>query len=140
MSLNRTLSLVFAAAFAITAHAQDCTGGPDGGMGATGNQCNEFEAMVAHAGDPRADALRERGLVEYAKGHYAAAIVHFRDAAELGDQRSAEILALMYRVGPRLYGDGVASDAAESDRWAAVATSSRPLPVASDKALSRANP
>ena len=38
-------------------------------------------------------------------------------AAELGDARSAEVLALMYRFGPRLYPGSVPDDAAEAAEW-----------------------
>jgi len=47
-------------------------------------------------------------------------------AAELGDARSAEVLALMYRFGPRLYPGSVPDDAAEAaEWWAAVAADAR---------------
>ena len=46
-------------------------------------------------------------------------------AAELGDARSAEVLALMYRFGPRLYPGSVPDDAAEAAEWAAVAADAR---------------
>jgi TPR repeat protein len=46
-------------------------------------------------------------------------------AAEAGDVRSAEMLALMYRFGPRLFAPGVAADAAESAKWAAIAADMR---------------
>jgi len=94
--------------------------------------------VSAYAADRGADVLREDGLLEYERGHYAAALTYFRGAAVSGDPRSAEILALMYRFGPRLYGDGVPADAAESARWAAAATQGRRSAVEGDQTVSRA--
>ena len=75
------------------------------------------------AADPA--AWREQGLAEYERGHYAAAAAAFRHAADEGDARSAEILALMYRYGSGLYGAAFAGDAAEAKRWAATAADRR---------------
>lgn len=82
---------------------------------------------TAHAEDDGAESSRARGLLAYEKGHYAAAVAHFRRAAEEGDARSAEILALMYRFGPRFYGAQCPEDAVESARWAALAGSRRAM-------------
>lgn len=134
MHARRTLSFVIAAAFAATVQAQVCSGGSEGGMDATGNQCNEIGQVIAQAADDP-DAMREQGLQEYAIGHYAAAVAHFRSAATSGDLRSAEILVLMYHFGPTLYGDGVAADAAESTHWAEIVTTGRPLTTASSRVM-----
>lgn len=40
MNAKLPLSIVAAALFSLPACAHDCSGGPDGGMDATGNQCN----------------------------------------------------------------------------------------------------
>jgi len=85
---------------------------------------------IAHAGDRDLALLREQGLLEYDIGHYAAAVILFQSAAEAGDARSAEVIALMYRFGPRLYGDQVAVDAAKSAHWAAIAADRRRADVA----------
>lgn len=77
---------------------------------------------VAHAADPAVENLRAQGLLEYDNGHYAAAVIHFQSAAEAGDARSAEILAMMYRLGAQLYGDQVTADAAKSAHFAAMAS------------------
>ncbi len=66
------------------------------------------------------ELLREQGLLEYENGHYAAAAIHFQSAAESGDARSAEVLALMYRFGARLYGDQLNADAAKTAYRAAL--------------------
>lgn len=76
---------------------------------------------IGHAGDRDMALLHEQGLLEYDQGHYAAAVILFQGAADAGDARSAEILALMYRFAPQLYGDQVAADAAKSAHWAAMA-------------------
>ena len=82
-------------------------------------------AMPLHAATPPQEALREQGLAAYERCHDAEAIAYFRQAAEAGDVRSAEMLALMYRFGPSLFAQGVAADAAESAKWAAVAAEAR---------------
>ncbi len=77
--------------------------------------------LAAPAGATEVEAAYQRALLEYECGHYARSIEHFRLAAELGDARSPGVLALMYRMGERLYGDQVRADEAEADRWTAVA-------------------
>ncbi len=39
----------------------------------------------------------------------------------MGDKRAPEVLAMMYRMGQRLYGDQVHVDTVEAARWAAIA-------------------
>lgn len=133
MNLRQALIAAAALAIAASAHAHDCSGGNDGGMDATGNQCNEPGSVVAAATVARSAApaelptavLLEAGLAAYDRGHDMQAIAYFRRAAEGGDARSAEILALMYRFGPRLFRVGVVADPAESARWAAAAADAR---------------
>jgi TPR repeat protein len=84
--------------------------------------------LAAHASGPDAEASRLQGIVEYEIGHYALAAEHFRRAAKLGDLRSAEILALMYRHGQRLYGDQFSVDAREAARWTELAVERRFAP------------
>ena len=79
--------------------------------------------LNAHAGEP--DAARELGITEYEAGHYAVAVQHLRRAAELGDPRAPEILALMYRYGERLYGEQIRADPAEAAHWTALAVDRR---------------
>ncbi len=54
--MNQRSILLFAAAtlFAATAHAHDCSGGAEGGMDATGNQCNEPVPAAARVAAPAA--------------------------------------------------------------------------------------
>jgi len=92
---------------------------------------------IAHAGDRAAELMREQGLLEYENGHYAAAAIHFQNAAESGDARSAEVLALMYRFGARLYGEQVHADAAKSAHWAAVAADRRFVAATNPTSASR---
>ena len=92
---------------------------------------------IAHAGDRDSALLREQGLLEYDNGHYAAAVILFQGAAEAGDARSAQIIALMYRFGPRLYGDQVAVDAAKSAHWAAIAADRQRVDAANPVSASR---
>ncbi len=89
--------------------------------------------VTANAADPdtqvEASALCEQGLAEYEIGHYVQAVAYFRSAAELGDARAIEVLALMYRLGERLYGGQVRVDKFEAARWAAVAAVRRQAAV-----------
>lgn len=82
-------------------------------------------SSAAQANDGDAATMREQGLVEYEIGHYREAVLHFRRAADAGDARSAEILCLMYRLGPTLYGGQVAASPVEAARWAARAADGR---------------
>lgn len=116
MKLTRALITAAALCLAATVHAHDCSGGADGGMDATGNQCNDRVAIAMSA-----EQWRTAGLAAYERGHYAEALAAFRRAAESGDVRSAEMLALMYRHGPRLYPAGVPANPGEAARWAAIA-------------------
>jgi hypothetical protein len=72
-----------------------------------------------------AQAARERGLREYDAGHFEIAATHLLLAAELGDPRSAEMLALMYRYGEQLYGNAFHADQASAQRWLSVAIALR---------------
>jgi len=142
MNLRHASIAVAAFLLAATAHSHDCSGGADGGMDATGNQCNDPASVVAVIPAPAvatpvaqiprgvtAAGLAD-GLAAYERGHDAQAIAYFRRAAEAGDARSAEILALMYRFGPRLFHAGVPADPAEAAKWAAVAAEARRREVA----------
>jgi TPR repeat protein len=84
---------------------------------------------TANASAADSDAILALGLAEYEIGHYAAAAHQFRRAAEMGDARAPEILALMYRYGEQLYGGQIRDDAAEAARWAAVAAERRSRPT-----------
>ncbi len=92
---------------------------------------------IANAGDRDMTLLREQGLLEYDHGRYAAAVILFQGAADAGDARSAEILALMYRFGPQLYGDQVTADAAKSAQWAALAADRRRIDASNPLSASR---
>jgi len=47
MNLRRTLLTTIFVALAGAAHAHDCSGGAEGGMDATGNQCSDNATQVA---------------------------------------------------------------------------------------------
>ena len=124
MRTVRTLILAaMLAALAAPLHAQQCSGGPDGGADATGNQCNftagslDLSSGVNHA---PAVALRNQGLDDYERGHYDAALKFFRRAAQQGDLRSAEMIVLMHRHNAALYGGRVLVDTVEAKKWADV--------------------
>ena len=113
---------------ACTANAQVCSGGAQGGMDSTGNQCNEPERIVADGVPAQADATppaRSAAIAAYEAGHYARAAELFRIAAEQGDVRSAEALSLMHRFGSKMYGAGFATSAQLAGYWAAKATEGR---------------
>ena len=92
---------------------------------------------TASAGNVESDAILELGLAEYEIGHYAAAVHQFRRAAELGDARAPEMLALMYRFGERLYGSQVRADATAASYWADMATERHFRPIAKGVAATR---
>ena len=92
---------------------------------------------TANAGTADSGAVMELGLAEYEIGHYAAAAQQFRRAAEMGDARAAEILALMYRYGEQLYGSQIHADATEAAQWAAMAAERHSRPIAKGVAAAR---
>lgn len=108
------LLLVPMLAFSVSSQAQECSGGADGGMDATGNQCNRPEVA-----DDRL-VLRIQGLEAYTRGHYDAAVELFRRAAERGDLHSATIIVLMHRYNAQLYGGQVSVGAPEARHWGGV--------------------
>jgi hypothetical protein len=121
------IGLLMLGAAASPAHAQECSGGPDGGMDATGSHCNSpaiasiDDASPSRApADEDAVAIHNRGLAFYERGHYSAAVDLFRRAGERGDVRSAEMIVLMHRHNAKLYGGRVAITDIEAKRWAAV--------------------
>jgi len=42
----KSLSMIAAMALSFSAHAHDCSGGVNGGMDATGNQCNDMASVA----------------------------------------------------------------------------------------------
>ena len=92
---------------------------------------------TAIAGNADSDAIMELGLSEDEIGHYAAAAHQFRRAAEMGDARAPEILALMYRYGEQLYGSQIHADATEAAHWAAMAAERHSRPIAKGVAVTR---
>jgi len=49
MKAKVLLPLIAATLFSLSAHAHDCSGGADGGIDATGNQCNDTVAVATVA-------------------------------------------------------------------------------------------
>ena len=123
MSALARWALVTALVIAPATHAQTCSGGADGGMDATGHQCSAGESTSAAWGDASSEpwlALRERGLTDYERGNFDAAVKGFRRAAEQGDMRSAVMIVLMHRYNGQLYGGRVLVTDDEARRWVAV--------------------
>ena len=59
MNLRHALIAAAAVLLAASAQAHDCSGGNDGGMDATGNQCNEPARLTAAASAPvKSEAAR----------------------------------------------------------------------------------
>lgn len=56
MSITRTICLTIALSCSGVLHAQSCSGGIDGGMDATGNQCTPPEVLAAYAAQTSAPA------------------------------------------------------------------------------------
>jgi len=59
MNAKLLLPIIAAALFPLGAYAHDCSGGADGGMDATGNQCNaEIVASAASSERPTGTSIR----------------------------------------------------------------------------------
>ena len=63
MNKVQMFSLSLAAVLAGPAHAQGCSGGTDGGMDPTGNQCNEVAAFVIGSGIASPTQITKMGSV-----------------------------------------------------------------------------
>jgi TPR repeat protein len=118
--------------FAGGVYAQTCSGGSEGGMDATGCDCNtptSIDARRAPGGKEPSVVIAaatgeytfQRGLREYEKGHYDAAMTLLKTAAQQGDARAAEVLALMYRFGRQLFSGDVRPDPSQAARFADLA-------------------
>ncbi len=53
MNELRTMLVVVSFVLAASVHAQDCSGGPDGGMDASGNDCNRSNPVAANTATPK---------------------------------------------------------------------------------------
>jgi hypothetical protein len=119
MNTLRLLGFVIAL-MSLNAHAlaQEYSGDAGGGMDAKGNPCNTL---------PMDDwrTAQQQAIEDYEAGHYANAVANFRLAAKLGDAQSAEILALMYRLGDRQYGSQVVAMPGQVTYWVAKAAEAR---------------
>ena len=51
MSAKLLITVIAAALLPLAAHAHDCSGGADGGMDATGNQCNAEDVWTVRLSD-----------------------------------------------------------------------------------------
>lgn len=120
--------------------AQTCSGGPDGGMDATGHQCNASDVapiVSVDATNPSWLALREQGLTDYERGNFDAAVKWFRRAAVEGDVPSAVMIVLMHRHNAQLYGGRVPVTDDEAKQWAAHIAKSAQAKVAADLRVPR---
>lgn len=118
----RHLLLALSLCGGLSANAQHCSGGAGGGMDATGNDCNDPTAVV------ESDAvltIRRDAMSAYRIGDFKRAATLFQTAAEQGDQRSAETLALMHRYGPTVFGAGFVADAKMARHWATKAAEAK---------------
>jgi TPR repeat protein len=101
-------------------------------MDATGCDCNTptlIDARRTPAGTEPSVVIAaatgeytfQRGIKEYEEGHYDAAITLLKTAAQQGDARAAEVLALMYRFGRQLFGGTVHADSSQAAHFADLA-------------------
>ena len=118
----RHLLLALSLCGGLSANAQHCSGGAGGGMDATGNDCNDPTAIVE---SDSVRASRTEAMSAYRIGDFKRAAALFQVAAEQGDQRSAETLALMHRYGPSVFGVGFVSDAKMARYWATKAAEAK---------------
>jgi TPR repeat protein len=118
----RHLLLALSLCGGLSANAQHCSGGANGGMDATGNDCNEPAAVVE---SEKVRTSRHDAMAAYRIGDYKRAAALFQVAAEQGDFRSAETLALMHRYGPSVFGAGFVADAKMARYWATKAAEAK---------------
>lgn len=87
----------------IGAQAQSCSGGVDGGMDATGNQCNTLGAAgLLDSGNATAAVVnRTAATSANDSGTLAQAAARFGIALKEGDVRGAQLVAVIYRFGAR---------------------------------------
>jgi len=62
MNAKFLLSTVAGMLFTLSVHAHDCSGGTDGGMDATGNQCNDVAAVATDVSSSRPTSPPARSL------------------------------------------------------------------------------
>ena len=95
--MNKVLmfSLSLAAVLAGPVHAQVCSGGNDGGMDATGNQCNTPNEVANRFSDHPADANRQNGQ---RSGHCSQAYIADQHQSSFSDLR--ECAGLVGEVTP----------------------------------------
>ena len=140
MSTLRRWIVMAAMGIAPALQAQTCSGGPDGGMDATGHQCNPPDIALSSPVDATRLswlALRDQGLADYERGNYDAAVKGFRRAAEQGDVSSAVMIVLMHRHNVQLYGGRVPVSDDEARHWAAHIAKSAEAKVAADMRVPR---
>ena len=58
MSTKFLISTIAGTLFTFSAHAYNCSGGTDGGMDATGNQCNDVAAVATEVSSGRPTSTR----------------------------------------------------------------------------------
>ncbi len=81
MNAKPLVSVIAAALFSLSAHASDCSGGMNGGMDATGNECNDATPVIASsdaakptaAHSPKANANDAASYNHSAAKHTASA-------------------------------------------------------------------
>lgn len=118
----RPVMIVMSFCCALSVDAQVCSGGADGGMDATGSDCNN-PAGALESEDIRSS--RRDAMAAYRIGDFKRAAALFEVAAVQGDPRSAETLALMHRYGPSVFGAGFVADAKMARYWAARAAEAK---------------
>lgn len=77
MNAKPVIPFIAAALFSVSAHALDCSGGANGGMDATGNQCNDAVTAVSY-GDatPSAASLPKAEASQQKSNDKSAALKH----------------------------------------------------------------
>jgi len=67
MHIGRIIVVSVGLSLASSLHAQECSGGMDGGMDATGNQCNTPDAQVARRTEPALERPAPAGAAAVAQ-------------------------------------------------------------------------
>ena len=87
MNIRRTIVLLAILAIAASAHAQTCSGGPDGGMDATGNQCGSSPVPSSNAAPAAAIPAKARRV---ARAGTSAGKVERTERASASTARTGE--------------------------------------------------
>lgn len=105
MNAIRTMLVAAAFALAASAHAQDCSGGADGGMDATGNQCSRSNPSAVTAATSKMNLPSRNGT----SGRAAAAVRQVaRPEGTMSRERAAMAVNSTAQLATKTESDSIA--------------------------------